>query len=98
MTWSRRIGWGALLVLIVGLALGYWRWYRPVRYAVDIGAGMLDIGWNSYFDETRRMLTLDDFGAAAVVDAVVDCDDVVAHRHLLGDVELLDDAAPHART
>ncbi len=41
MTWSRRIGWAALLVLIVGLALGYWRWYRPVRYAVDIGAGML---------------------------------------------------------
>ena len=41
---------------------------------------------------------LDDLGAAAVVDAVVDRDDVVADRHLLGDVELLDDTAPHAGT
>ena len=40
---------------------------------------------------------LDDLGAAAVVHAVVDGDDVVVDRHLLGDVELLDDAAPHAR-
>ena len=38
---------------------------------------------------------LDDLGASAVVHAVVDGDDVVADRHLLGDVELLDDAAPH---
>ena len=39
----------------------------------------------------------DDLGPAAVVHAVVDGDDVVADGHLLGDVELLDDAAPHAR-
>ncbi len=36
-----------------------------------------------------------DLGAAAVVDAVVDGDDVVVDGHLLGDVEFLDDAAPH---
>src|SRR5699024_1579132 len=36
-----------------------------------------------------------DLGATTVVDAVVDRDDVVVQGHVLGDLELLDHAAPH---
>jgi hypothetical protein len=37
----RRVGGAlAVLVLVAGL-LGYWQWYRPTRYAVGIGTGML---------------------------------------------------------
>ena len=37
-----------------------------------------------------------DFGAATVVDAVIDRDDFVVRRHGLRDRQLIDDTAPQA--
>ena len=41
MSWGRRIALGAVALLLLGAAIGYFSWYRPTRFAVDIGAGML---------------------------------------------------------
>jgi hypothetical protein len=37
----RRVALGLVLLLGVGLAAGWFGWYRPTRFSVDIGAGML---------------------------------------------------------
>ena len=37
----RRVGLAIAVLIFVAFALGYWQWYRPTRYAVNIGAGML---------------------------------------------------------
>lgn len=37
----RRVGLALGVPILAALALGYWQWVRPTRYAVNIGAGML---------------------------------------------------------
>jgi len=41
MSWRRWIALSAVALLLVGAAIGYFSWYRPTRFAVDIGAGVL---------------------------------------------------------
>ncbi len=41
MSPARKIAAGVAVVLAVGLAIGWFRWFLPTRYVVDIGAAML---------------------------------------------------------
>ncbi len=41
MSRTKKVATGVTVVLAIGLATGYFRWYLPTRNAVDIGAGML---------------------------------------------------------
>ena len=85
------------------VALTAMRNYDNYTFTHMVNVSILTMGQARTLGIEGRLLRefacgFDDLGAAAVVHAVVDGDDVVADGHLLGDVELLDDAAPHAGT